>query len=238
MPNMLKQFRESAGLTQQQLADKVGSSQPQIRRLEAGSRKMSKDWAERLAPHLNVDPVQLIFNVPFSSSFLSAYRVSPEEVSSSKDSMVPCFYMGKVENEAFRPLEHYVFNYAPIAVPRVETYNYNSPLIFDVSDNGMDNLKPRPILNGDQVICLDYEYAGDIRLRDGMVVVVERTMNGLPLSERSIKQLEIHRDRHVFAPRSTDPRHKSIVVSLADEHNKGEQVSILGVVRSILSTVS
>lgn len=57
----LRELRETAGLSQQKLADLVGTSQPQIKRLEAGERKMTRPWALRLAPVLGVTPEQMLF---------------------------------------------------------------------------------------------------------------------------------------------------------------------------------
>lgn len=48
-------------MTQAQLAELAATSQPQIRRLEAGERRLSKEWAQRLAPHLGVAASLLMF---------------------------------------------------------------------------------------------------------------------------------------------------------------------------------
>lgn len=52
MPASLRDFRDAAGLTLAALADRVGTTVSQISRLEKGERKLTKQWAERLAPHL------------------------------------------------------------------------------------------------------------------------------------------------------------------------------------------
>ncbi|MDF1777359.1 MAG: helix-turn-helix transcriptional regulator [Rhizobiaceae bacterium] len=57
----IRKLREMLGLTQAQLAKNVATSQPQIRRLEAGERQLTKDWAERLAPHLGTTASELMF---------------------------------------------------------------------------------------------------------------------------------------------------------------------------------
>lgn len=57
----LTRLRTALGLTQQQLADLVKTSQPQIKRLERGERKLTKQWAQRLAPHLKVTAEALMF---------------------------------------------------------------------------------------------------------------------------------------------------------------------------------
>lgn len=59
--NAIRKLREQRGLTQTELARRVHTSQPQINRLEAGERQLSKEWAEKLAPHLGISPVDLMF---------------------------------------------------------------------------------------------------------------------------------------------------------------------------------
>lgn len=62
--SIIKTLRETHGLTQVQLADRLSTSQPQIRRLEAGERRLTKEWAERLAPHLGTTAAELMFGDP------------------------------------------------------------------------------------------------------------------------------------------------------------------------------
>lgn len=59
--NMIKELREKIELSQAALAERVGTSQPQIKRLESGERKLTKEWAEKIAPHLNITPEALLF---------------------------------------------------------------------------------------------------------------------------------------------------------------------------------
>ncbi len=47
------------GLTQHQLAEQAGTTQAQIQRLEQGERRLTKEWADRLAPILGVTREQL-----------------------------------------------------------------------------------------------------------------------------------------------------------------------------------
>ncbi|RUV07813.1 XRE family transcriptional regulator [Mesorhizobium sp. M1A.F.Ca.IN.020.03.2.1] len=65
MANGIKHFREKAGLTKAELARRVGTTRPQMGRLEEedgpNGRKLTLKWAERIAPHLNVRPEELMF---------------------------------------------------------------------------------------------------------------------------------------------------------------------------------
>jgi phage repressor protein C with HTH and peptisase S24 domain len=54
-PNRLKALREQAGLSMQALAERVGTSAPQINKLEKGERRLTVDWMARLAPALGVE---------------------------------------------------------------------------------------------------------------------------------------------------------------------------------------
>jgi len=59
--SVLRELREKNGMTQAVLAALAKTSPPQIARLEKGQRKLTKQWAERLAPHLGVSAVDLMF---------------------------------------------------------------------------------------------------------------------------------------------------------------------------------
>ncbi len=59
--NVLKDYRVRAGLTQVKLAKLADTSGQQIGRFESGSRNITRQWAERLAPHLKCDAVDLVF---------------------------------------------------------------------------------------------------------------------------------------------------------------------------------
>lgn len=54
--NYIKEIRKSANLTQQELADKVCSTQETIQRLENGKRRLTYDWIRKLADALGVHP--------------------------------------------------------------------------------------------------------------------------------------------------------------------------------------
>jgi len=57
----LKDYRVRAGLSQVQLAKLVDTTGQQIGRLEKGGRKLTRQWADRLAPHLKCEAVDLVF---------------------------------------------------------------------------------------------------------------------------------------------------------------------------------
>lgn len=63
MTSILRRLREQAGLTQDQLAEMVSTSQGQIAKLEKGERRMTVDWAVKLGTALGVEPLMLLPDV-------------------------------------------------------------------------------------------------------------------------------------------------------------------------------
>jgi transcriptional regulator with XRE-family HTH domain len=61
--NRIREHRERAGLTGEQLAKRVGTSYAQLYRLERGDRPLSTKWMEKFARALGVQPTDLIANL-------------------------------------------------------------------------------------------------------------------------------------------------------------------------------
>lgn len=59
-PNRIAALRERRGLSQAELAKLVGTSQPQIQRLEADQRRLTVGWMRRIARALDVEPADLL----------------------------------------------------------------------------------------------------------------------------------------------------------------------------------
>lgn len=60
--NRLRELRNLRGLSEAELAKLAKTSSQQIDRLEKGQRTLSLNWAERLAPHLGVQPIELVYD--------------------------------------------------------------------------------------------------------------------------------------------------------------------------------
>ncbi len=70
MINRIQTLRKQKGLSQQQLAQRIGTSGQQVGNLEAGRRKLTQDWMERLAAGLECGPADLLgapLNPPLKS---------------------------------------------------------------------------------------------------------------------------------------------------------------------------
>ncbi len=59
MTNRIRQLRKQYGLSQQELAQRIGTTGQQVGHLEAGRRKLTQDWMERLAAGLDCGPAEL-----------------------------------------------------------------------------------------------------------------------------------------------------------------------------------
>ena len=58
--NNIKEIRKKKGLTQQQLADKIGISQVHLGRLETNARSMDLEQVEKIANALGVKPFEIL----------------------------------------------------------------------------------------------------------------------------------------------------------------------------------
>ena len=60
MPNRIRELRVARKLTMATLADRVGTSEQQISRIERGHRRLTDDWMRRIATALDVHPFELL----------------------------------------------------------------------------------------------------------------------------------------------------------------------------------
>src|SRR5258708_23097098 len=79
LPNRIRAFGEGAGLSMQALAERAGTSAPQINKLEKGDRKLTVDWMIRLGRALGVDPKDLMVIEPQDSAPFEAGGAGPQQ---------------------------------------------------------------------------------------------------------------------------------------------------------------
>lgn len=75
--NRIKEIREAAGLTQPELAEKVGTTTNHIWRLESGKTKLTVEWMTRLAEALACHPADLIANVVLAEIVGEVEEIEP-----------------------------------------------------------------------------------------------------------------------------------------------------------------
>jgi transcriptional regulator with XRE-family HTH domain len=215
----IREGLKQPGKTQSGLAGHLGIAHPQITQLLKGKRKLKVHEIPKIAEYLGTEPPTMSDVMPYSGPL----------------SVIPI--VGTVEAGAFREVDDFDQSEPrTLTLPRDEKFPNARQLGFDVSGDSMNDLKPRPILSGDCAVCVAYEdIASQVVLRDGMVVVVERTRDSGHFREWSVKQIEIYADRTEFHPRSTNPKHKPIVVHRNFEADDGVKVEVIALVRRIVN---
>lgn len=62
--HFIKEWRKHRGLTQEQLAERIGISRPQLTKIERGVRKYDQAFLEAAAEELRCDPADLLVRDP------------------------------------------------------------------------------------------------------------------------------------------------------------------------------
>lgn len=214
----IRENLKKTGKTQSGLAAHLGIAHPQITQLLKGNRKLKVDELPRIAEYLEAE--------------LPSGDVVP-----SSSGLTEGIVAGLVEAGTFREVDEFDQSERQrVAIPRDELFPNARQLLFDCSGDSMNDLKPRPILQGDRLVCLAYDDVEHlVELKSGMVVVVERTRDSGHFREWSVKQLELYADRAEFHPRSTNPKHKPIVVRQDHDADDGVAVQVIALVRRVMN---
>lgn len=205
--NPLRELRTRAGLSQAALADRAGTSQPQIRRLEAGQRALTKQWAERLAPHLHVSPQDLLF--------------APEPEGTQTREVVGLPVAGRSRAGDWLDISIVDEWEEPeiIHVARDPRYPHAKQYALKIEGDSMSEI----FSDGSFVTVVNFAESG-LSLRPKMVVHVEQRMSKTTLVETTVKQ--ISDDMKWLLPRSTNPSHKPLPI----EGSEATEIEVRGIV--------
>lgn len=209
------------GKSQTGLAKHLGLSGPSlVSNIVNGKRKVKTTEIRAISEYLGTPPPDM-------------------EVTPSDTGLVPALVAGVASASMFREVGDFDQSEPTMMfVPADPDFPGARVLLFDVAGDSMDDLRPRPIIDGDRLQCIAYEdIAHQVPLRNGMVVIAQRTKDSGHLREWSVKQLEVLDDTVIFHPRSTNPRHKPIVVDRDAFNDGGTEVEIIAVVRNIVATL-
>ena len=177
--NRLKIFRERAGLSQLALADLANTSGVQIGRLEKASRKLTVEWADRLAPHLNCRAIDLLYEL--------------SEVNISGVMVVGAVQAGQWNESAEWPQDsHYVV--------KIVDDRYSQTIGLEVRGDSMNKIYPE----GTVLICRNFDAMNELPPVGKRVIVRRRNENSL--TESTVKLLIVDDEgRGVLVPESTNP---------------------------------
>jgi hypothetical protein len=216
------------GKSKKGLASALGRFPSAVTNLIRGNRRIAADELPLIAAYLEEPPP----SIP-GLEFLPKAEVTR----ATEGHLRPVTVVGPVQAGAFIPIDEFdqsepetFYEPADPDFPRARR------TAFDVIGDSMNRLEPAPILPGSRVIGVNYDDIG-IPLRDNMVVVVQQERDGGLLREWSVKQIELQDDVIVFHPRSSNPRHKPIVVPRNLKPDDGREVRILALVREIKNRV-
>jgi transcriptional regulator with XRE-family HTH domain len=192
--NELKKIREMALLSQGKLGELANSGRSTIAKLERGEIKLTKEWAERLAPHLGCSPVDILY----SSGELADATLSPQ----------PQIKMGQIKPVA-------VIDYVQagnwretLGLPHDEQYNvpvfddrYHPDDLFGVELRG-DSMD-KEYKAGTVLVCRKFDPTGELPPVGKHVIVRRRSPEGL--YETTVKSLETDdHGRGWLVPKSTN----------------------------------
>lgn len=210
---------DKPGMSQTGLAKALGLHPSAINKVVSGKRQLKSHEVAGAASYFGEDAPGGSDLVPVTSG-LTVGRVA-----------------GTLEAGAFREVDEFDQS-EPIEIilPRDEKFPNARQLVFDVAGDSMNDLRPRPIFPGDRLVCLAYEDVGhEVELRSGMVVVVQRERDGGHFREWSVKQLELFHDRAEFHPRSSNSKHKPIIVRPDADADDGVTVQVIALVRRVMN---
>lgn len=216
------------GKRKNELSRVLGRSPSTVTDILKGTRRIAIDEIPLIAAYLE-EPPPAIPGLEF--------KPRPELEPVAEGRLVPVTVAGPVQAGAFMPIDEFDQSEPEVFYePADPDFPRARRTAFDVIGDSMNRLEPAPILPGSRVIGVNYEDIG-IPLRDKMVVVVQQERDAGFLREWSIKQIELQDDHVVFHPRSSNPRHRPIIVTRDLRADDGREITILALVREIKNRV-
>jgi len=201
MENRLKKIRQSRKLSQEKLAQMIGTTNQQIGKLERGDRRLSDRWIYPLAEALGVAPSDLLEN-PEPAKVTLVGTVAAGKWQSADDVPPPVNMTGV-------PLSKHL----NLSIPR---YGYR------VVGESMNELYP----DGSIVIAIDNIQANHDPQPGDRVIVRRRRLDGTV--EFTVKELKVDDDGGKWLiPRSSDPRHQTAFRAVCDDTLDGDDTAVM-----------
>ena len=189
--NRIRELRERAGLSQEELARRLNTSQPQVFRLEKAQRGLTQAWMVRLAKALRVELWELVQDRPLPAD-------EPEP------SMTSIPVRGHVQAGDWREaIEWPRGDWYAVFAPADRRWPRAQRFALEVRGPSMNRLYP----DGSVILCVLFDELGR-EPRSGERVVVER-VNRAGQFETTVKEFVVEGDgRRWLWPRSDHPDHQ------------------------------
>lgn len=203
--NRIRQLRLEKGLSQDALAELVGTTGPTIQRLESGKRQLTQTWATRISEHLGVEVAEIFGNIlPVAEPGLPV--------------------LGEVQAGVWREAETADDERHP-SIPLAPDPRFPSDKQFALLVRGESmNLVFPP---GQFIICVSWTEI-QRQPRDGDLVVVERRRHGLV--EATVKRVRYQQNKLFLMPESSDPKWRDPIELGLDGSTENDEIIVTALV--------
>ncbi|WP_243976901.1 helix-turn-helix domain-containing protein [Methylobacterium sp. E-045] len=238
-PNNLKKLREKQGWSQEDMATKLGMSKGGYVKVEDSDRGLKADRIAKAAEVLGVAPSEIIEGgeaVPTAvPTDASAREQTPSQATPASRGFSFKKVTGTLSAGIFKDVEiHGDELDEVVSAPPSTKYPWARQFAWRVEGDSMDQASPKPISDGDYVIGLSYEgIEGAVTLRSGLNVVVRQTLDNGQSYEETVKELVLSETAAEFHPRSSNPKHKPIIVKRDLTADDGRKVEIRALVQYV-----
>jgi transcriptional regulator with XRE-family HTH domain len=122
---------------------------------------------------------------------------------------------------------------AVVADPDFSPSNFPGFRLFAIVGDGMEALRPRPVSDGDYIVCSIPEKHADWvpDIEHGTLVVIDRAAAGHPGWERSLRQVDMRKGRGELHFRSRNEARQTPPIDLDTE---ADSLRLVGIVRNVI----
>lgn len=216
----LQRAREAAGFANATDAARAhGWTLNTYRAHEAGTRNLKQDVAAQYAKAFGVSLAWLLTGDDVATNIVTAtphLRV-----------------VGTVEAGVWREADSAIEEREVVA-PKDQRFFRSRQYLLEVRGDSMNAAKPTPLTPGSLIRCVDIR-DGEVTLKTGQVVVVERRRDNNYLIETTVKRLTVYPDRYELHPESTNPIHQPYVIKNDGRGQDRTVIEVIAIVTGVLS---
>lgn len=216
----LQRAREASGFSNAtDAARSHGWNLNTYRAHEAGTRNLKHDVAAQYAKAFGVS---------------LAWLLTGDDIATNIGTIVPHLgVVGTVEAGVWREADSAIEEREVVA-PRDQRFSRSRQYLLEVRGDSMNLAKPSPLTPGCLIRCVDVR-DGEVTLKTGQIVVVERRRDNNYLIETTVKRLTIHPDRYELHPESSNPIHQPFVIKNEGRTQDRTVIEVIALVTGVIS---